>query len=138
MKASKQIYNIMEKEKLVTITRSYSRKISNPNNRYENSDYFCSKGEECYESEASQKSAEAHEFCKSEVESSINAYKEENKPAEKEITIEPIKENLDIPVIEEKPAYQKSNRGWESKTDHEETVGEEQRFNNKEREKYGN
>ena len=40
-------------------------------------------------------------------------------------------------IIEEKPAYQKSNRGWESKTDHEETVGEEQRFNNKEREKYG-
>ena len=36
-----------------------------------------------------------------------------------------------IPVVEEKPAYQKSSRGWESKTDHEEMVGEEQRFNNR-------
>jgi len=107
----------MEKEKLVEVVRSYSRKISNPSNQYENMDFFCSKKEECKESEALEKSAELHEFCRSEVEFSVNAYKEENKPK----------------VVEkEKPAFSKSSRGWESKTDHEEMVGEEKRFNDKE------
>ena len=105
----------MEKEKLVEVVRSYSRKLNLGN--YETCDFFCSKKEECKESEALEKSAELHEFCKSEVEFSVNAYKEENKPK----------------VVEkEKPAFSKSSRGWESKTDHEEMVGEEKRFRDKE------
>ena len=107
----------MDKEKLVEVARSYSRKVNMGN--YETSDFFCSKKEECYKSESEKVSAELHDFCQAEVEFSINAYKEEHKPVEPP-----------------KPAFSKSSRGWESKTDHEEEVGEEKRFND--RKEYGN
>ena len=110
--------------KLIEIARSFSRKISNPNNKYENMDYFCSAKKEIPESQAEEVSEELFKFCEGEVMKSVGEYGMEHLPAEKTEKVEEKKE----------PSLRKSNRGWEAKSDTEEEEKKEINYNEEEKE----
>ena len=108
--------------KLIEIARSFSRKISNPNNKYENMDYFCSAKKEIPESQAEKVSEELFKFCEEEVMKSVGEYGMEHLPAEK------------TEKEKKEPSLRKSNRGWEAKSDTEEEEKKEINYNEEEKE----
>ena len=77
--------------RLTEITRSFSRKVSSPTNRYENSDVLCSQKLEVPLDEVEQASKDAFHFCKIMVERDVANINQEM--AEKE-TVKPIPEYI--------------------------------------------
>ncbi len=63
-------------QKIVEIARSFSQKVSNPKNQYENCDFFASFKAEVPEDEAIKKSEELFKLARKEVEKSIKKYQE--------------------------------------------------------------
>ena len=70
----------MKKEATIEICRSFSQKVSNPQNRYENMDFFASAKAEVGEADKEKVSEELYAFVKDEVSKSVYAYKLENIP----------------------------------------------------------
>ena len=70
-----------KKEKTIEICRSFSQKVSNPKNRYENMDFFASAKAEVGEADKEKVSEELYAFVQDEVTKSVRAYELENIPA---------------------------------------------------------
>ncbi|MDD5551282.1 MAG: hypothetical protein PHS34_08485 [Candidatus Omnitrophica bacterium] len=60
---------------MIEIARSYSQKLNLGN--YQVADFFCSAKCECEDNEAETKAKELYDFCKREVEKSIEDFKEQ-------------------------------------------------------------
>ena len=65
-------------KKLIEIARSFSQKLNIGN--YETMDFFASAKREVFLGEEESTSKELFEFCKSQVEQDIDAYKKRNEP----------------------------------------------------------
>ena len=83
----------MEKNKTIEVCRSYSQKVSNPKNRYENSDFFCSAKMEMAEKDIKKVSKKLDKFVQEEVLKSVAKWQEENtlEAPKEELKYEPIK-----------------------------------------------
>ncbi len=68
-----RLSNRPEPSPLVHVARSFSRKIQIV--QFEPIDFFCSLSLECYAEDAGEKSQQAIEWCKNEVQRDIKAYK---------------------------------------------------------------
>ncbi len=64
-------------DKNIEITRSFSQKVSMPDNQYQMRDFFMSAKAEVSEDEVEEKSKELNELCQREVEKSIQSYLDE-------------------------------------------------------------
>jgi len=64
----------MPKQELIEIARSFSQKVSNPNNRFENMDFFCSAKKEIPVEGSIEISEQLFAFCQDEVEKSVRNY----------------------------------------------------------------
>ena len=69
-----------KKEKTIEICRSFSQKVSNPKNRYENMDFFASVKAEVKEADKEKVSEALDIFVQDEVTKSVCAYQLENIP----------------------------------------------------------
>ena len=70
---------------LIKITRSFIHQIHLPNR--ENTDFFCSRTEECLKKDAAKVSKALHLFCKNEVIKAVKAYKKELTKLEIELSL---------------------------------------------------
>ena len=78
--------------KTIEICRSFSQKVSNPKNRYENSDFFSSAKMETAEKDIKKVSAKLDKFVQEEVLKSVAKWQEENGVEKKEeLKYEPIR-----------------------------------------------
>jgi len=75
----------------IEITRSFSQKVSLPDNQYQMRDFFCSAKTEVPEDEVADKSKELDKLCQREVEKSIEEYLKAKEPKSPE-AIEAIKQ----------------------------------------------
>ena len=64
----------MEKQKLIEVARSFSRKLNMGN--YTTADFFCSAKEEVSAEEIGETSKRLFDFCKAEVEKSVREYEQ--------------------------------------------------------------
>ena len=69
-----------KKQELIEIARSFSQKVSNPTNRYENVDFFCSAKKEVPVEGSIEVSEQLFAFCQDEVEKSVRNYQVEHLP----------------------------------------------------------
>jgi len=65
------------KKEKIEVCRSYSQKVSNPKNKYENSDFFCSAKAEVLQEEFKEVSEDLYMRCRAEVIKSITMFEEE-------------------------------------------------------------
>jgi len=75
----------------IEITRSFSQKVSLPENQYQMRDFFCSAKTEVPEDEVADKSKELDKLCQREVEKSIEEYLKAREPKSPE-AVEAIKQ----------------------------------------------
>lgn len=78
-----------KKEKTIQICRSFSQKVANPSNRFENTDFFASATAEVGEKDKEKISEVLYIFVQDEVAKSVYAYKLENLPLPETTKLQP-------------------------------------------------